>query len=123
MPIYEKLMGNPFVDAGVCGICEWLGRGVQPEQITKADLEKIVKAFVDLAANWDKWASIFTINHPLINPSAKKKPSEKKSLTIVTRFRTVKLKISSTSDSKTDLREHCVIILTTRLILAEAVIV
>ena len=26
MPIYEKLMGNPFVDVGVCSICEWLGR-------------------------------------------------------------------------------------------------
>ena len=40
MPIYEKLMGNPFVDAGVCGICEWLGRSVQPEQITTDDLEE-----------------------------------------------------------------------------------
>ncbi len=30
MPIYEKLMGNPFVDADVSGICEWLGRNVQP---------------------------------------------------------------------------------------------
>ena len=42
MPIYEKLMGNPFVDAGICGICEWLGRSVQPEQITTADLEQVV---------------------------------------------------------------------------------
>ena len=67
MPIYEKLMGNPFVDAGVCGICEWLGRSVQPEQITKADLEKIVEDFIPLAANWDKWTSIFTRNHRLTN--------------------------------------------------------
>ena len=67
MPIYEKLMGNPFVDAGICGICEWLGRNVQPEQITKADLEKIVEDFVPLAANWDKWGSIFTRNHRLTN--------------------------------------------------------
>jgi len=43
MAIYEKLMGNPFVDAGVCGICEWLGPGVQPEQITTADLEQVVE--------------------------------------------------------------------------------
>ena len=43
MPIYEKLMGNPFVDAGVCGICEWLGRSVQPEGVTTDDLQKIVE--------------------------------------------------------------------------------
>ena len=59
MPIYEKLMGNPFVDAGVCGICEWLGRSVQPEQITTANLEKIVEDFVPLAEHWEKWGSIF----------------------------------------------------------------
>lgn len=34
MPIYEKLMGNPFVDAG---ICEWLERRPQPEEITTTD--------------------------------------------------------------------------------------
>ena len=72
MPIYEKLMGNPFVDAGVCGICEWLGRGVQPEQITVTDLEKLVGEFVPMAANWEKWGSIFTLNHSLTNPSKKK---------------------------------------------------
>ena len=67
MPIYEKLMGNPFVDAGVSGICEWLGRNVQPEQITKSDMEKIVEEFVPMAANWEKWTSIFTRNHRLTN--------------------------------------------------------
>lgn len=67
MPIYEKLMGNPFVDAGVCGICEWLGRSIQPEQITTEDLEQIVEDFIPLAANWDKWTSIFTRNHRLTN--------------------------------------------------------
>ena len=34
MAIYEKLMGNPFVDAGVSAICEWLGPGTQPDDIT-----------------------------------------------------------------------------------------
>ncbi len=67
MPIYEKLMGNPFVDAGVSGICEWLGRSVQPEQITEKDLGKIVDEFLPMATNWEKWTSIFTINHPLTN--------------------------------------------------------
>ena len=70
MPIYEKLMGNPFVDAGVCGICEWLG--LQPEQITKADLEKIVEDFIPLTNNWEKWSSIFTLNHKRTQPSIKK---------------------------------------------------
>ena len=42
MPIYEKLMGNPFVDAGVCAICEWLERRPQPEEITKEDLQELI---------------------------------------------------------------------------------
>ena len=30
MAIYAKLMGNPFVDAGVSAICEWLGENSAP---------------------------------------------------------------------------------------------
>ena len=77
MPIYEKLMGNPFVDAGVCGICEWLGRSVQPEQITTDDLERIVDDIVPImrpfdkkkpeAQGWKNRESIFTRNHELTN--------------------------------------------------------
>ena len=48
MAIYEKLMGNPFVDAGVSAICEWLGRNVQPEQITTADLEGVVMEVIPI---------------------------------------------------------------------------
>ena len=70
MPIYEKLMGNPFIDAGVCGICEWLGR--RPQEITVKDLKQIVEDFVPMATNWEKWGSIFTLNHSLTNPSKKK---------------------------------------------------
>lgn len=36
-------MGNPFVDAGVCGICEWLGHNFQPEQITIEDLHEAIR--------------------------------------------------------------------------------
>ena len=43
MAIYEKLMGNPFVDAGVSAICEWLGQGTQPEEITTEDLHEVVR--------------------------------------------------------------------------------
>ena len=77
MPIYEKLMGNPFVDAGVCGICEWLGRTVQPEQITKDDLKQVVEEIVPVmkpfnkkkpeAHGWKNRESIFTRNHELTN--------------------------------------------------------
>lgn len=42
MAIYERLMGNPFVDAGVSAICEWLERLPNPEEITSDDLQKIV---------------------------------------------------------------------------------
>ncbi|MDE0397712.1 MAG: type I-B CRISPR-associated protein Cas8b1/Cst1 [Candidatus Poribacteria bacterium] len=62
MPIYEKLMGNPFVDAGICGICEWLGRSVQPEQITTADLEKVVNDVAPMMqtdAGWGNLHSLF----------------------------------------------------------------
>lgn len=82
MPIYEELMGNPFVDAGVCGICEWLGRNVQPEDITKDDLVRVVDEIVPImkpfdkkrpeAHGWKNWISIFTNNHKLSNPSIKK---------------------------------------------------
>ncbi len=81
MPIYEKLMGNPFVDAGVCGICEWLGSSVQPEQIITVDLEQVVQEIVPImrpfdkkspeAHGWKNWISIFTNNHKLTNNSIK----------------------------------------------------
>ena len=62
MAIYEKLMGNPFVDAGVCGICEWLGRGVQPEQITTADLKQVINDIAPMMqtdAGWKNLHGVF----------------------------------------------------------------
>lgn len=67
-------MGNPFVDAGVCGICEWLGRNVQPEQITKDDLEKIVTdiaPIMQVEAGWKILYGIFP-NGVLTNPGYSK---------------------------------------------------
>lgn len=49
MAIYEKLMGNPFVDTGVSAICEWLGPGTQPEGITIDDLQTVI----------NRWSSIY----------------------------------------------------------------
>ena len=75
MPIYEKLMGNPFVDAGVCGICEWLGRSVQPEQITTDDLKAVVDDVAPMMqtdAGWRNLHGIFP-NSVLTNAAFRKK--------------------------------------------------
>ena len=75
MPIYEKLMGNPFVDAGVCGICEWLGRNVQPEQITTTDLDQVINDVAPMMqtdAGWGNLHSIFP-NSVLTNPAYSKR--------------------------------------------------
>lgn len=56
MAIYEKLMGNPFVDAGVSAICEWLGQGTQPEEIMTEDLEIMINQFAPIYCTtaWSK---------------------------------------------------------------------
>lgn len=75
MAIYEKLMGNPFVDAGVCGICEWLGRSVQPEQITTDDLQEVVNDVAPMMqtdAGWGNLHGIFP-NSVLTNAAFRKK--------------------------------------------------
>ena len=75
MPIYEKLMGNPFVDAGVSGICEWLGRNVQPEQVTKDDLEQVVNDIAPIMQTKVGWGNLHSIfpNSVLTNPSHNKR--------------------------------------------------
>ncbi len=56
MAIYEKLMGNPFVDAGVSAICEWLEQGTQPEEITTEGLEIMINHFAPIYCTtaWSK---------------------------------------------------------------------
>ncbi len=79
MPIYEKVMGNPFVDIGVCGVCEWLGRSMQPEQITTDDLEQVVNDVAPMMqtdAGWNNLYGIFP-NGVLTNPSFGKCKTEK----------------------------------------------
>ncbi len=75
MPIYEKLMGNPFVDAGVSGICEWLGRSVHPEQITTLDLEQIVNDIAPMMQTRVGWGNLHSIfpNSVLTNPAFHKR--------------------------------------------------
>ena len=53
MPIYEKLMGNPFVDAGVSVICEWLERRPQPKEITTEDLHEVVQQVAPLYCEYE----------------------------------------------------------------------
>ena len=74
MAIYEKLMGNPFVDAGICGICEWLGRTVQPEQITPADLESVVNDLAPIMQTDVGWKNLHSVfpNSVLTNPAFRK---------------------------------------------------
>lgn len=75
MSIYEKLMGNPFVDAGVSGICEWLGQNMQPEHITKDDLEEVINdiaPIIQTKAGWGNLHSIFP-NSVLTNPAFSKR--------------------------------------------------
>jgi CRISPR-associated protein Cst1 len=71
MAIYEKLMGNPFVDAGVSAICQWLGQGTQPEAITIDDLKQTINNIAPILqtnAGWGNLHSIFP-NSVLTNPS------------------------------------------------------
>ena len=75
MAIYEKLMGNPFVDAGVSAICEWLERGPQPEEITTEDLEIMINQFAPIYSTpaWSKNLYSIFPNNTVTNPANKKK--------------------------------------------------
>lgn len=75
MAIYAKLMGNPFVDAGICGICEWLGRTVQPEEVTVEDLEAVVKDVAPMMQTDAGWANLHSIfpNSVLTNAAFRKR--------------------------------------------------
>lgn len=75
MAIYAKLMGNPFVDAGVCGICAWLGPTVQPEQVTVADLEQVVNDVAPIMQTDAGWANLHGIfpNSVLTNSAYRKR--------------------------------------------------
>lgn len=77
MPIYEKLMGNPFVDAGVCVLCQW--RDTRPEDITTQDLKRLVNEIVPLMDNPALKKNLHSIfpNSTLINASIKEDRKER----------------------------------------------
>lgn len=65
-------MGNPFVDAGICAISEWLNK--EPALITLDDLKRLTKEitsiYVDNSGFKKNLYSIF-FNSKLVNPSVK----------------------------------------------------
>ena len=72
MAIYEELMGNPFVDAGVSAICEWLKK--EPNKIDQPDLIEMMDTFAPIMCKqeWlNKLMFIFTIGGKATNPSFK----------------------------------------------------
>ena len=71
MAIYESLMGNPFVDAGVSAICAWTNRNA--DEITQADLERIVAAFAPTMCTsaWTKNLHSIFPGNAVTNPSVK----------------------------------------------------
>ena len=75
MAIYKKLMGNPFVDAGVSGICEWLERQPQPEEIIIEDLEVMINRFATIYCNpaWIKNLHSVFPGAEMTNPANKNK--------------------------------------------------
>lgn len=75
MAIYEKLMGNPFVDAGVSAICEWMGRGTKPEEIAIHNLERIVEDIAPMMQTTAGWANLHSIfpNSVLTNSAYSKR--------------------------------------------------
>ncbi|HML94290.1 MAG TPA: type I-B CRISPR-associated protein Cas8b1/Cst1 [Thermodesulfobacteriota bacterium] len=79
MPIYEKLMGNSFVDAGASVLCQWLD--TEPEDITIEDLKQAVKDIVPLMDNPALKKNLHSIfpNSTLVNTSIKE--DRKKRLT------------------------------------------
>ncbi len=75
--IYQPT-GNPFVDAGMWAICEWVGKG-KPEELVKEDLIQMTKDITHLylTDSWKKSQYSIFPNNPIINPSVPKELKNK----------------------------------------------
>ncbi len=57
--IYQKSMGNPFIDAGVSVMSQWLD--IKPHEITSDDLRRVVKGIVPVFNNTSFKKSLYSI--------------------------------------------------------------
>jgi len=66
--------GNPFVDAGIYAICEWIGKS-KPQELNKNDLKILINDIVPLylTSGWSKSQYSIFPNNPITNPSVKDK--------------------------------------------------
>lgn len=71
MPIYEKSMGNPFVDSGVSAISHWLI--TKPEDITKDGLIEVTEKVASIFNNSEFKKNLYSIfpNNIITNSSIK----------------------------------------------------
>jgi CRISPR-associated protein Cst1 len=71
MAIYQALMGNPFVDAGISAICAWTEK--EAEDITQADVENMIDRFAPVMCTpaWSKNLYSIFPNNPVTNSSIK----------------------------------------------------
>lgn len=69
--------GNPFVDAGIWAISQWVGK--KPDELDKEDLKNSADDLVDLyiEKSWSKALYSIFPNNPLINPSVKGEEKKK----------------------------------------------
>ena len=71
MAIYQPLMGNPFVDAGVSAICAWVDKDA--EEITQADLGEMIDELASVMCTraWTKNLHSIFPGNAVTNPSIK----------------------------------------------------
>ncbi|MCC7550415.1 MAG: type I-B CRISPR-associated protein Cas8b1/Cst1 [Methanobacterium sp.] len=71
--ILYEFTGNPFVDAGIWALSQWVGK--KPEELKKEDLENVIDdlTHIYLTKAWSK--NLFSVfpNNPLTNPAVKDK--------------------------------------------------
>lgn len=71
--IIYKFTGNPFVDAGIWALSQWIGK--EPEKLNKEDLKGVIDEVTSIYLN-KKWSkNLFSVfpNNPLTNPAVKDK--------------------------------------------------
>lgn len=71
--VIYKFTGNPFVDAGIWALSQWIGK--KPEELNEDDLKGVIDDITSVYLN-KKWSkNLFSVfpNNPLTNPAVKDK--------------------------------------------------